>query len=318
MATAPAFRCTATRKLTLLRAAGKDAAKFLNNFCTNDVMGLSLGQGCEAFSCDAKGRILFHWTVAHLDNAYWVATHAEVGERLWSHLDRYHFREELTLEDLSQTWSELILFGSPAEPLPITEACNATQASMYAAATVTLENQCGWMQRLPIYGSQVFHLYGPNEWLHHVATVVMNRDSSVDDSELDRRRIAMGWPLATLDYDDKTIPQELNRDAVAISFNKGCYLGQETVARLDALGQVQRKLVGFTFKNKLPTTPFVAKQDEKEIATVSSWSSFPAMNQYIGIGFAKRSHFQPGCILGSSDNPITVTSLPIMNDIEER
>jgi folate-binding protein YgfZ len=318
MAIVPAFRFTAPRKVTLLRAAGKDAAKFLNNFCTNDITGLAMGQGCEAFSCDAKGRVLFHWTVAYIDNAYWVATHADVGERLWSHLDRYHFREELTLEDLSRSWSELILLGSPPEPVALNEACNSTQVSMYTAATISLENQTGWVQRLPIFGSQAFHLFGPNEWLHQVATSLVGRDSLVDDSELDRRRIAMGWPLAAVDYDDKTIPQELNRDAVAISFNKGCYLGQETVARLDALGQVQRKLVGFTFKAQLSETPFVVKQEEKDIATVSSWSHFSALNQYIGLGFARRSHFQPGCTLGSSDNLITVTSLPIMNDIEER
>lgn len=317
MATATTFRCSSQRKVTLLKVMGKDAAKFLNNFCTNDISKLQPGQGCEAFSCDAKGRILFHWTVAYVQDAYWVATHADVGERLWSHLDRYHFREELTLEDLSPTWSEWLVFGAPLEPAELRDACEALQASMYSAVSVQLLDGNGYLQRLPVFGSNAYHLYGPSDWISALIRSLPNV-TAVDDTELQRRRIAMGWPVAGLDYDEKTIPQELNRDSVSISFNKGCYLGQETVARLDALGQVQRKLVGFTFKNALPETPYSVKYEEKEIATISSWSPFPALNQYFGLGFAKRSHFQPNTQIGSPENPIMVTALPIMNDVDER
>ena len=317
MAIASNFRCSSQRKVTLLKVMGKDAAKFLNNFCTNDISKLQPGQGCEAFACDAKGRILFHWTVAHIQDAYWVATQADVGERLWSHLDRYHFREELTLEDLSHTWSEWILLGSPVEPAELHAACEALQDSMYSAVDVSLLDSSGYLQRLPAFGSNAYHLYGPTDWISALIRSLPNV-AAVADTELQRRRIAMGWPVAGVDYDEKTIPQELNRDSVSISFNKGCYLGQETVARLDALGQVQRKLVGFAFKNELPETPYSVKHEDKEIATITSWSSFPALNQCFGLGFAKRSHFQPNTQIGSPENPIMVTALPIMNDVDER
>lgn len=319
MALSSNFRCSAPRKATLVRVAGKDAAKFLNNFCTNDIVRLASGQGCEAFSCDAKGRVLFHWTVARTDDTYWVATHADVGDKLWAHLDRYHFREDVTLEDLSSVSSELILFGAETETKTgfLSASYSALQIAMYSACSVPGEHQAAFIQRLPTFGAQVLHLYGPTHWVEQLSASLGPEAAKIGDDDLNRRRIAMGWPLAVVDYDDKTIPQELNRDAVAISFNKGCYMGQETVARLDALGQVQRKLVGFTCSKSLAETPTVIKQDEKDVATISSWCHFPALNRFIGLGFAKRSHFQPGTVIGSSENPITVTTLPIMNEVEE-
>ena len=65
---------------------------------------------------------------------------------------------------------------------------------------------------------------------------------AVSDS-LNAARIEHGWPIYGLDFSDANLPQEIARDPYAISFTKGCYLGQETVARLDALGQVQKKMV---------------------------------------------------------------------------
>lgn len=315
MTTSPQFVCSEARPITLVRVAGKDAAKFLNNFCTNDIKSLGPGNGCEAFSCDAKGRILFHWNVAFLQDTYWISAAAEVGERLWNHLDRYHFREEFAMDDLSGSWSELIFAGEPSiDFTALADVCHASLKNMYSAAAVQLHEQSGYVQKLPILGTDVFHLFGPKSWIEQLAVLARTSAVPLTLKDIEQRRIAAGWPLAHIDYDEKTIPQELNRDSATISFNKGCYIGQETVARLDAMGQVQRKLVGFTFQHELPSTPFSVKQDEKEIATISSWCKDPHGDRHIGIGFARRSHFQPGTVLSNSDNPITVSALPFPNE----
>jgi len=316
MTTLHTFQCSLPRPVTLLRVAGKDAGKFLHNFCTNHIERLRNGEGCEAFACDAKGRILFHWTLTFLDQAYWIATAADVQDRLFAHLDRYHFREELTLEDLSPNWSELLLLGDPFDSLPqLTSLQASAPAPMYAATSTQLQGETIYLQRLPIFGVDVVHLYGPRKVIGELSASIPDSIVRVTDEELEFRRIVMGWPKQKTDFDDKTIPQELGRNDVAISFNKGCYIGQETVARLDALGQVQRKLVGFRFENALSELPWVIKQDDKEIATITSAAVLLGANQGIGLGFARRSHFEAGTRLGPSEHPVTVTSLPIpMND----
>lgn len=315
MAAENLFQCSTPRQLTLLRVAGKDAGKFLHNFCTNHINRLQPGDGCEAFSCDAKGRILFHWSVALVADAYWVSTDGSVAEQLITHLDKFHFREELTMEDLSSTWNEWLFLGSPPTSLPELAAQYAGLSDkMYAVSIANIQGQVVILQRLPIFGSQITHLYAPREIINNIVQSVHPSCLQLTDTELQRRRISMGWPMPHVDYDEKTLPQELNRDTQAISFNKGCYLGQETVARLDALGQVQRKLVGFTFKQELPTVPFTLKQDEKEIATISSVSFSPKEEMFIGLGFARRGYFQPGTVLSHANNPITVTALPILGD----
>lgn len=312
MTTLTTFQCSLPRSVTLLRVVGKDAGKFLHNFCTNHIERLRTGEGCEAFACDAKGRILFHWTLAFLDQTYWIATAADVGDRLFAHLDRYHFREELTLEDLSPTWSELLLLGDPSTYLPhLASLQSSMPAAMYAATSTQMQGETIYLQRLPIFGVNVFHLYGPQKVIGELSASIPDSIVRVTETELEFRRILMGWPKPKTDYDEKTIPQELDRNDVAISFNKGCYIGQETVARLDALGQVQRKLVGFQFQHELSELPWVIKQDDKEIATITSAAFLPGTSQGIGIGFARRSHFETGTRLGPSEHPITVTSFPI-------
>lgn len=312
MTTLNTFQCSLPRPVTLLRVVGKDAGKFLHNFCTNHIERLRHGEGCEAFACDAKGRILFHWTLAFLDQTYWVATAADVQDRLFAHLDRYHFREELTLEDLSSTWSELLLLGDPSSFLPQLASLQAVLPPlMYSAASTQVQGETIYVQRLPIFGADVCHLYGSEKVIREISASVPDSIVRVMDSELEIRRIIMGWPKHQKDYDERTIPQELDRNDVAISFNKGCYIGQETVARLDALGQVQRKLVGFQFQSELSELPWVIKQDDKEIATITSAAVLPGTRQGIGLGFARRSHFSAGTRLGPAEQPVTVTSFPI-------
>jgi folate-binding protein YgfZ len=110
----------------------------------------------------------------------------------------------------------------------------------------------------------------------------------------ERARIEAFWPWYGVDLDDRNLPQEAGIDARAISFKKGCYLGQETVARLDALGQVQKRLVRLTFERKPEVSlPHSIEVDGKEIGTLTS---FAEMEDGSGMGLAmiRRSHFASG------------------------
>jgi folate-binding protein YgfZ len=114
----------------------------------------------------------------------------------------------------------------------------------------------------------------------------------------EQSRIENFWPWFAVDFDDKNLPQELSIDARAISFKKGCYLGQETVARLDALGQVQKRLclVDITTQpNDLvampaPTVGQTLHIDEKPIGSITSLVKSPKeQNLWIAFAMLKRS-----------------------------
>jgi folate-binding protein YgfZ len=129
-----------------------------------------------------------------------------------------------------------------------------------------------------------------------------------DGSAWETLRIKNFWPWYGVDIDERNLPQEIGIDARAISFNKGCYLGQETVARLDALGQVQKKLAlvelrtdsGWKFSG--PTELMLSG---KSIGTVTSASPSDTIENgrglWIGLAMLRRAHMEPGSQFATDD-----------------
>jgi folate-binding protein YgfZ len=127
-------------------------------------------------------------------------------------------------------------------------------------------------------------------------------------------RIDNFWPWYGIDLDERNFPQELDRDATAISFRKGCYLGQETVARLDALGQVQKKLVKLAIQGDGEIDIHNAeavklRSGDAEVGQLRSLAK-AGTGASVGLGFVKRSHFEAGTVLQLGATGSTATVLP--------
>jgi folate-binding protein YgfZ len=115
------------------------------------------------------------------------------------------------------------------------------------------------------------------------------------ESVFHQQRVLHRFPWFGTDLDDRNLPQEADRDAMAISFTKGCYLGQETVARLDALGQVQKKLVLWRItSSEPPAVNTELSHDGRVVGRLTSVVADPAGDGYLALGFARRSHFEAG------------------------
>jgi folate-binding protein YgfZ len=125
-------------------------------------------------------------------------------------------------------------------------------------------------------------------------------------------RIEAGTPLFGQDITEKNLPQEVARDALAISFTKGCYLGQETVARIDALGHVNQTLCGLRFAG--PDSPPPGTEltiDDKVVAHVTSAAFSPRLGGPLALGYVRRGHTLPGTAFTSSRGPASVVKLPL-------
>ena len=114
-----------------------------------------------------------------------------------------------------------------------------------------------------------------------------------DDSAFHQERVRAGFPWYGIDLSDKNLPQEASRNDQTISFTKGCYLGQETVARLDALGQVQKQLVRWSIEGSRVAPGAEVSSDGKVVGRLTSIADTDDGKQ-IAIGIARRSHFDPG------------------------
>jgi folate-binding protein YgfZ len=110
------------------------------------------------------------------------------------------------------------------------------------------------------------------------------------------------FPWFGIDLDESNLPQEADRDGVAISFTKGCYLGQETVARLDALGQVQKKLVAWSIAGTIPLPGTALQSGDKVVGRLTSVAA-TIEGGAIAIGPARRSHFERGSVASGQLGP---------------
>ena len=226
-----------------LLVRGPDAVRFVDNFTTAAVARLEPGQGSEGFFADARGHVLALVNILRTTEGLWLDAAAGVAARLHTHLDHYLIRERVEFVDATRDVATFLLSGPgvaawlsahaagrvPVEPLEH----NRIDAGGIDARAVALD----W------FGPGGLLLQVPRDdadrctaWLRAAAL------PEWEAAAVDAARIAAVSPEPR-DIDAKTLPQELGRDARAISFTKGCYLGQETVARLDALGHVNRRLV---------------------------------------------------------------------------
>lgn len=196
--------------------SGPDAGKILHNLTTNHIQLLAVGDAIESFITDVRGWVVAHGLVYRAaENQWFILGQHPDAVSVVSHADRYIIREQVVVRDHSASASVHLCYSDDVN----------------AEATSPELQHCPWRA----FGQEAklgFQLDGQSP------TPV----SSENAPSWQLMRIAHFWPRMGLDIWEKCIPQELDRNEQAISFTKGCYLGQETIARLDARGQIQKKL----------------------------------------------------------------------------
>ena len=224
---------------TQIEILGADRAKFLHGFCTNDIKSLQPGQGCEAFLTNIKGRVVGHVFVFASSSSLWLDTVPGQEEFLIGHLDRYLIREDVQLVGRSQARGELLVSGEFASQLLMLDeglplyGCESREAfgESLDVRRVDLLGEPGFLMSMPRAGAE-----RARAGLLAVGCVEGTRD------QFESRRIAAGFPAYGVDITDEQLAQEVARTKQCISFTKGCYLGQEPIARLDAMGHTNREL----------------------------------------------------------------------------
>ena len=288
--------------LSLVRVAGAEAIKVLNGLCTAKLVDLKAASATEAMFTDDRGRVLAHAVIAlePTSAAAWIIGLAFDAAKLAAHIDRFIFREDAQPTDATRSWSGLLLDRDDWSNW-------SSSVSTPADATVVgleFEGQSGWLIRMPITGPQSRILLVPSQckdalpaWLEHHGF----KPGSAE--ELEQRRVRNFWPIASSEMNERTLPQELDRDH-AISFTKGCYLGQETVARLDALGEVQKKLCLVEIDGSSPMAAGQSLLHEgKEVGKLNSVSPLPNVGPRLALATMRRGSIKPGSpfVVASSD-----------------
>jgi folate-binding protein YgfZ len=280
---------------TQIELIGEDRVHLLHNLCTADIAGLKPGQGCEAFFTSPQGKTLALVCVfCHVDSLV-VETVADQAQTLIAHMDRYVIREDVQLIDRSQGRRELLLSGGQVARR-LAEMHIAVPPRPLDHAQVALAEARAWLRRVNITGDHSFLLSADVDQMEAAKQCL--RASSMPEclgDALEAVRVECGWPVFGQDVTDGNLPQEVNRDDRAISFTKGCYLGQETVARIDSLGHVNRKLVQVQFLgSEVPAVGTRLRTAGQEVGQVTSSVYSPQLDSPLALAYLRRGHDAPG------------------------
>jgi folate-binding protein YgfZ len=226
-----------------IELAGADRVAFLHNFCTNDVKRLAVGQGCEAFVTNVKGRILGHVWIEASDKALRLDAGPVAVDRLLAHLERYIINEDVTIADRTMELGQLLVTG-PSAPNAILPLFGEVER-LGPLQHVDVDSAMGPIQvsRRDVGLRSGYVVCAQRGALAQVSNALLNAGVRPGGADTwSALRIEAGLPVYGVDLTDDNLAQEAGRTQTAISFTKGCYLGQEPIARLDAMGHVNREL----------------------------------------------------------------------------
>jgi tRNA-modifying protein YgfZ len=298
---------------TQIEFTGKDRASFLHNLCTNNVRDLAVGAGCEAFVLNVKGHIVGHVFIFAGPESQVLEAVPGQAEALLAHFDRYLIREDVQLHDRSQEWSEFFLSGPNAETL-LTEQSLPAPTERLAHTAAQIAGFPVWIRRVDLAGPIGFLIAFRRDAQVELERALLKAGAVHCAYEVfESARIEYGMPLFGQDISDENLPQEIDRDKLAISFTKGCYLGQETVARIDALGHVNRLLRGVKFSGDEVPPPGTELHtaDGKPAGKITSGAWSPKLAAPLALAFLKRGHHEPGAKLESLARTGEVINLSI-------
>ncbi len=309
---------------------GPKAAEALNGLVTNDVASLAPGEGLHAAALTPKGKLITDMLVIRLDESEFLMTVLRSAAPAWLALARKYVNPRLcAVTDETERYRSWMVYGAGAPQAIAAIGGGAAAADglldgMVAALTAwPTWHHAPWnlgpvsvrLIRAPLMGSLPGFILMANA---EDAELVQAR---LDAAPLHRgtrsvwniARVEGGRPAMGIDMDENTIPQEANLDTLgAISFSKGCYTGQETVARVHFRGHVNRNLRGLLSDAPIPVGAELFDQSGKSVGDVRSSVRSPRLGP-IAIAMVRREVADGDSVLvGATDGAqaAQVVSLP--------
>jgi folate-binding protein YgfZ len=298
---------------TRIELTGRDRASFLHNMCTNEIRKLPVGAGREIFLTDARGHVLGHGFVYELEESLVFDTVPGQAPRLMTHLDRYIIREQVELHDRTSEWFEFLVAGPRAVEILTELTGEPPPQELLTHGVAQLAGKPVTVYRIGLVHAPSFAVVGSTEDAAPIWEAIERGGAwPCGFTALDTLRIEQGIPYFGLDITEKNLPQEVGRDASAISFTKGCYIGQETVARLDALGHVNKQLVGVRLEGpQVPKPGLELNADEQVVGQVTSAAFSRQLGAPLALAYVRRGNNAPGSKLASPLGNGEVVALPV-------
>jgi folate-binding protein YgfZ len=304
----------------LLAVRGGDRVRWLDGMLSNDIARLRPGRdrsGCYALLLSPQGRILADFHVLLRRDELWLETEAARLAEIRARLERYVIADDVTLEDRSASVARLGLEGAAAEALLARALGLAPGLAPDCCDDFDLAGRRICVAAFGWSGAPAFQLFAPAE--AEAGLIAALRAAATpgaplcdgDDEVLEILRIEAGTPRLYRELDERVLPPETGLMARAVSLSKGCYTGQEIVARLVSRGAESHHLVALRFSGGPPPAGAEIRAGDRRVGEVTS-ACRSASAGAIGLGFVRRPFDAPGGELWAGGVATRVAAAPLV------
>lgn len=283
---------------------GVDRVRFLHGQVTNDVKRLRVGEGCYAALVTGKGKMESDLNVYCLQDELLLDFEPGLTEKISQRLEKFIVADDVQVVDVAPHYGLLSVQGPKSEgALRALEIFSEISANPYLSVKIS-EAMLGdiYLVNQPRAGLTGFDLFVPINALGAVADKLIAAAKSIGGGAvgwdaLEIARVEGGIPRFGLDMDETNIPLEGGIEARAVSYTKGCYIGQEVINRIHTIGHVNKELRGLRLEGDLKSAPVKGDKlfhDGKEAGYVTSTVKSPAIGAWVALGYVRREHNQIG------------------------
>ena len=305
---------------TRLLISGSDHPGILHRLTTNHFLDLQAGEGFDAVFPDNRGRIVSWGGFTRLDkdNTLLVIPSSH-GGRLVGWLDRYIFNEEISIQDLTSETGAMDVVGPESVPIlaGIFPGLGGAGQPIPPHRLISTGSQKPWLLGLHYGRLPGVRVIGDSS---HIGTLILGmHDTGVkqlSDSGFETIRVEEGFPALETELTEDHNPWEAGL-AGAIHLDKGCYLGQEVIARLNAYDKVKQRLVGLKIPPpcRIDGSSRLVSRDGRKAGKITSTAFSPTLGSRIALAYVRNQFCAPGTELAFEDENgisslVTVTELP--------
>jgi aminomethyltransferase len=275
-----------------IRLAERDRAVLLQRLTTNDIARLKPGEGARTVLINSHARILDLLTVYALPEHLLVTTSAGHGSTLVRYLQsRVFFQDRVSIEDLSDATIELRLYGPQAAAL-VRQATSVDPHDwpLHHVQAAAIDSAQVWIARILPVGGAGFSIFAQRADADRVQQAFA-AVQPLDEATFDVLRIEQGYPAAKRELSTEYIPLETGLTD-AVSFSKGCYVGQEIIARMESRNRLAKRLMGLRLEQAVAANSPV-HHENKDVGVVTSVAASPRHGP-IGLAYIRTAVAVPG------------------------
>jgi folate-binding protein YgfZ len=293
---------------------GGDRVRWLNGMITNNVRDLAPGYGVYAFLLNPQGHILGDLYAYNLGESLLVDTDRAQTEKILAVFDKYIIMDDVEVANVSEKLAAIALAGP--NTLETLRAAAFDIPSLAPGQFVELI----WQQmnlvlvRSDNRNVEAFELWSPPENIEKLHGALVRAGAKpAGTAAVELLRIAAGISCYGVDIRERDLPQETEQER-ALSFVKGCYVGQEIVERIRSRGQVRRKFSGFEVQGALPAPGSKIQLDGKDVGEITSAASLPlpSGDRRVALGYIRREAATAGKVVDAGGSEARVANLPFV------